>query len=395
MRCIKNDVEAWSILDGHERVSFEGPPSNRRFITFWAWGKNRATRRSKTGKYSDSLHRWIRLAMGKPRHAMALGVTFALSFALLSMPCNAQFLGSTPPRTGKTIVENEALLQSLLHAKRPILLFRADDVLTVQVYGIRDYSVQQRVAEDGCITFPLVGKVKVAGLTVEQLENAIADMLAKTGMVREPQVTVNAVDRPSAIVTVSGDVVKPGTFSAFGDLTVMDYLSKAGGLNDNVPANSPTNSPASSVVTLLRSSMGEPVNIPLGPDPKASPFAHIPLFPGDELRVSKVGLVYAVGAFKAQGAYALKNSSATTVMQLIALAGGIGYEADSKDTYLIRGQYVIEFDVSKIMRGKASDRALQSDDIVFVPTNKMKAAIKGGGTAVVVSLASAYLYAHP
>ena len=324
--------------------------------------------------------------------------SFVFGLALLGPPCFAQFLGSVPAQGEKSTTENAALLQSLLQARRPILLFRADDVISVQVYGIKDYSVEQRVAEDGSIIFPLVGKVQVAGLTVEQLENTLAGLLAKSGMVREPQVTVNAISRPWAIVTVSGDVVRAGTFPAYGDLTVMDYLSQAGGLNDNLPTNPPTNSPASSVVTLVRSSLEEPVSIPLGPNPKASPFARIPLFPGDELRVSKVGVVYAVGAFKTQGAYPLKNSSPTTLMQLVALAGGIGFEAN-KDAYLIRtegrSKYIFELDVSQIMKGRTADMALQSDDILFAPTNKMRAAIKGGGAAVIVSLASAYLYARP
>ena len=307
--------------------------------------------------------------------------------------CSAQFLSSAP---GSTSFEDSAALDGLLHAHRAELLFRQDDVVSVQVYGVKDYDIEQRVAEDGTVDFPLVGKLQVAGLTVQQLELMLEHALASGGMIKNPQVTVHAVSRPSAIVTVSGDVGKPGIFPAYGDLTLIDYLSEAGGLNENM---SGLNSPASSVVTLIRPSLDRAVMIPVGPDAAKSPYARIPIFPGDEVRVARLGVVYAFGAFRNQGVVPLKASSPTTVLQVVALAGGIGYEADRKDASIIRirgnSRYVLGIDVSKILKGKMADVALQSDDILFVPTNSMKAAIKGGGSGVLVSLAAAYLYSHP
>lgn len=316
-------------------------------------------------------------------------------FALVS-PCGAQFV-STP--AGAASPEDDSLLQSLLHASRSELLFRADDVVSAQLYGVKDYDVEQRVAADGTIAFPLVGKVQVAGLSVQQLEMRLDTMLAEGGMIRDPHVTIRAVARPSAVVTVSGDVMKPGIFPGYGDLTLMDYLSQAGGLAETLTGPATTNSPASSVVTLIRLGLERPVPIPLGSDPAHSPYARIPLFPGDEIRVGRVGVVYAVGAFKSQGAYPLKGASPTTVLQLVALAGGIGYEADRKDAAILRtrdqSRYVVPVNVSQILKGRVADVALQADDILFVPTNALKAAIKGGGSGVVVSLASAYVYSHP
>ena len=316
-------------------------------------------------------------------------------FALVCS-CRAQFAG-TPASAASP--EDDSLLQSLLHASRPELLFRVDDVVSAQIYGVKDYDVEQRVAGDGTIAFPLVGKVPVAGLTVQQLESRLDTLLTEGGMMRDPQVTIRAVARPSAVVTVSGDVMKPGIFPAYGELTVMDYLSEAGGLAENLTGPGMTNSPASSVVTLLRRGLEKAVRIPLGSDPAHSPYARIPVFPGDEIRVGRVGVVYAVGAFKAQGAYPLKGASPTTVLQLVALAGGIGYEADRRDAAILRtkdqSRTVVPVNVSLILRGRIADVALQADDILFVPTNALKAAIKGGGSGVVVSLASAYVYSHP
>lgn len=326
---------------------------------------------------------------------------FSLIFllGLAGLPCVGQ---SIAPAAGVTLpadAANQAILESLLHAPKPELVFRPDDILTVQVYGITQYAVQQQVDQDGSIAFPLVGKIQVAGLTIQQLESTLASSLATGGMVQDPQVTVTAVARPSAIVTVSGDVAKPGTFPAYGNGTLMDYLSEAGGLNDSVLGNSPVNSPASSTVTLFRPSLGEPVSIPLGTGTAHSPYANIPLFAGDQIRVGTVGIIYAVGAFKSQGAYPLKNTSPTTILQLVSMAGGIGFEADRKDAHLIRAEgsrkYILDLDVAGILKGKIADVPLRADDILFVPTDQMKAAIKGGGAGIIVGIASSYLYAHP
>jgi polysaccharide export outer membrane protein len=327
---------------------------------------------------------------------MNLRISLLLLCGITTFSCCGQ---ASPAAPFIALPTNESELQSLLHAKRAALKFRADDVLTVEVYGIRDYAVEQRVAEDGSILLPFLGKVAVADRTTEDVELQLEERLARAGIVRNPQVTVRAVSQPWVIVTVSGDVAKPGTFPAYGKLTVIDYLSQAGGLNQNVPAGPTTNSPASSVVTLIRPSLSAPATIDLGSEPKNSPYAKIPLFPGDEIRVAKLGVVYAVGAFKSEGAYPLKTSAPTTVLQLVALAGGTGFQADKRDARIVRtrnsAQYVLDIDVGSILKGSAADVPLQADDIVFVPTNAMKAALKGGGSGVIVSLAAAYLYAHP
>lgn len=328
-------------------------------------------------------------------------IFLTLIFFLMIAPRSdhAQFLGEPPSTSRNDRVADHAVLENLLHAARPELLFKPDDVLSVQVYGIKDYAVQQQVGGEGFILFPLVGKVQVAGLTVEQLEASLAQKLAESGMVHDAQVTVTAISRPSASVTVAGEVAKPGTFPAYGERTLMDYLSEAGGLNNAVGGTSPVNSLASSTITLVRPTLAQPVSIPLGSNAAHSPYASIPVFPGDQILVGTVGEVYAVGAFKTQGAYPLKNSSPTTILQLVAEAGGIGYEADQKDAHIIRTEgdrkYILDLNVGTILKGKVPDVALRSDDILFVPTNQMKAAIKGGGAGIIVAIAAAYIYAHP
>ena len=301
---------------------------------------------------------------------------------------------SAPAQTEPVI--DISLLRSLLVAKRPPLMFHTDDVLTVQIVGIVDYAVKQRVAEDGSIAFPLIGKTQVAGLTTEQLQASIAAALAAADMVHQAQVTITIDLRPNEVVAVLGDVVRPGIFPANGSLTLADYLSQASGFIESAGGSQGGSSASSYVVTLLRPTLSAPVRVPLSPQAADAPWGRIPLFPGDQIRVSKIGVIYAVGAFRNQGNYQLKNLGRTTVIDLVALAGGVGFEADSGDTHIVRKSngtdVVIALKLSRILKGKDPDVVLQADDILFVPTNQFKAAIKGGGPSIIVSLATAALY---
>lgn len=320
-------------------------------------------------------------------------------FLLFASCCQAQLAGSTPvihEQNPESI--DDAQLHTLLTAERPPLTFHADDVIALQIYGVETYKtpIEQTIATDGSLVLPLIGTVSAAGLTSQQLTDLISSRLIASGTILTPQISIVVLKRPSAIVTVSGNVLKPGAFPAAGDLTILDYLSQAGAFSDvNLTQ---TAVPASTTVTLVRPSLPAPVTIPLGPDPRKSEYGRIPAFPGDQILVGKVGMVYAVGAFRTQGGYTLKSTTPTTITQLVALAGGVGFEADLGDAHVVRtvghNRVLLPVKVKRILEGKDPDIALTSDDILFVPTNRLKAAIKGGGSGLIVSLATAALYTH-
>ena len=317
---------------------------------------------------------------------------------LCSTFCHAQVTASAPVNFDQPKPATDtAQLQALLTASRPPLLFAPGDALSLKIYGLKDYDADNlQVAEDGTVVFPLVGRLQVAGMTVQQLNDLIASKLIQSQTITDPQINLTVLKRASAVVTVSGYVAKPGMYPVDGDRNLLDYLSEAGAfsaLNQN--ATTPN---SSTTVTLIRVGLLGPVNIPLGPDPEKSPYSRIPAFPGDQIMVAKLGTVYAVGAMRLQGGYPLKDGSPTTLMQLVALAGGVGYEADLSDAHIVRtigaSRFLLPVNVHSILEGKAADIPLMADDILFVPTNNLKAAIKGGGSGLIVSLASALIYTH-
>ena len=321
-------------------------------------------------------------------------------FAALSVS-RAVSVGQTATYGGETIAPAEskfftpapslidhAALDTLLHASAPVFLLHPDDAITITEYSITGFDIKARLDEDGVIVLPLVGKVALAGLRVTEAEQKVDNELIRHGMVLLPNITIQVNERPGQVVTISGAVAKPGVYSVAGSHSLSDYLSRAGELRDT----------ASSTVTLIRPGLLHPMAIPLGPDPLHSPFREIPLFAGDEVHVSGSGVIYIVGAFKLQGVYPLKSSSPTTVLEAVAEAGGIGYEAAYKDAKIVRTQAdglrtMMSLNLSHIMAGREADIALRNDDILYVPSNQAKAALKGGGAGLIVSLASSYLYA--
>ena len=324
-------------------------------------------------------------------------ILFSAFVAVLLPLARAQFVGPSP--TAQVEVKSHDpgsdVLQQLLHTPYPKVVLRADDTVSVKLYEVKDFDVVRRVTQSGTISLPLIGNIPAAGMSVDELQQSIDDKLIAKGMIYHPQAVVTEVSLPSAVITVSGDASKPGIFPAQGNLTLIDYLSMAGGLAKPAVMGDVEASP---VVTLIRPSLPAPVTIQLGADPATSPYARIPVFAGDEIRIGKLGVVYAVGALHTQGAYALKPTSATTVLELIALAGGIGYEASADASSIVRTsggtRVLIPLNVNKIINHQQADIPLQGDDILFIPTSKMKAAIKGGGAGVITALASAYIYKY-
>ena len=103
------------------------------------------------------------------------------------------------------------------------------DVLRVTVWSQADLSKDYSVGEDGIVQFPLVGPVKAAGLTPPAFADRLRALLEKDYLV-DPQVQVMIAEYRSRKVQVLGEADKPGLFYLQGGETVLDVISRAGGL---------------------------------------------------------------------------------------------------------------------------------------------------------------------
>ena len=111
-----------------------------------------------------------------------------------------------------------------------------ENALLINVYYGRDKNLERkvRVSSDGYISFPLLGKVKVEGLSVSELENELTYLLGEDYLVN-PQVSVYIEEYST--VSILGQVDEPGTFEIKGKLTVVELISKAGGFTKIADTN--------------------------------------------------------------------------------------------------------------------------------------------------------------
>jgi polysaccharide biosynthesis/export protein len=273
------------------------------------------------------------------------------------------------------------------------------DVLAVHIYGNTDYSPVVRVGLDGTIQLPLIGSLMVDNLTVHQTQDLISQKLKAAGMYRDPQVAVQLTESPNQIVTIVGEL--HGIVPVIGERRLFDVLAAVGagggggggvGATTVVVGGGGLPPTASHVLTINRYGMAQPIIIDLGTDPQKSALINIPIFPRDTIIVPRVGVVYLLGAFKTQGAVPLQQNSPITLMKVAALAGGAGWEGRFNDLRIIRTtgttRQVVKIDISKVINGKAPDPVLQAEDIVFLPSNPMKAAIKNGGISTLLAIVS-------
>jgi polysaccharide export outer membrane protein len=106
-----------------------------------------------------------------------------------------------------------------------------DDVLSILFWRDKDLSAPEiTVRPDGKVTLPLLNDVQAAGLTPEQLRDAVLDAARK--YVEDPNPTVIVKEIKSRKVFITGQVEKPGPYPLNGSVTVLQLIATAGGLRD-------------------------------------------------------------------------------------------------------------------------------------------------------------------
>jgi len=137
-------------------------------------------------------------------------------------------LGGSP---NVTVVSREGLPEPTrldqLTSNRPYLIGPFDK-LKIDVFGIEDLSKEVQIDASGRLSFPLVGVVEASGLTPGELGTELENRL-QGRYVRDPQVTVNLEETVSQVITVDGQVDKPGLYPVIGRMTLMRAVATAGG----------------------------------------------------------------------------------------------------------------------------------------------------------------------
>lgn len=244
-----------------------------------------------------------------------------------------------------------------------------EDVLIVTIIGVTDAytptTVKCRVHSQGQIELPLIGELKVAGLTLSQIEDAI--LKAHKEYAKNLSVYVELAGPDGTTVLVTGAALRPGLINLpRNQCNVLYALASAGGFGGGASARVRVRS--------IRSDQeDQSYNLDDINDVRRAMTAR-PLESGDiiEIEGAPTSAIYVTGLVNAPGAIPLPANSNTSIVRAIYAAGGLRDILDPVEATLVRtlsdgSQAHVKLDLAKIMVGQAEDVQLVSGDILTVP----------------------------
>lgn len=263
----------------------------------------------------------------------------------------------------------------------PPVSLSAGDVLRVRIAETKEGGIfaplaaggtafdNVRVDHKGTISLPYAGRVKVAGLDPQQVEDRLRSRLA--GVTFEPQVYVEIVSDRGSSVLVSGEVKSPGRFSMLdGPMTLIDAIARAGGATR----------PAHQMDVVIR--RGKTVSrVPLA---RVQSGQNMQLRAGDEITLeTNIQVFNALGAVQKTGQVEFSKAN-PTLMDALAQVGGLdGSTASNTGVFVFRlrepkawldadnkwqeGAVIFKFDFSKPeTMFIAQVFGIRNDDTIYV-----------------------------
>jgi polysaccharide export outer membrane protein len=282
---------------------------------------------------------------------------------------------------------NSAEQSSPLQTKSTALVIGPGDEVEIAVYGAPDLSEHTRVSPEGNISMPLIGYVRVAGLTSSEAEGAIEGQLRQNNILNDPQVTVYVKEYTNSGVSVVGEVVKPGFYSLLGSHRLFDVLQAAGGLTEK----------AANQAVISHRGSHESFTVELPRDPVKMAQSNVEVSPGDTVVIPAAPIVYVLGEVNKPGGYVLNSTNGVTLLRVVAAAGGPTHDASVGNTKMLRktpsGLKELPVPLKNIMQAKAPDMPVQAEDIIYVPRSRVKAALAPG--VLLNTLAAVAIYRIP
>lgn len=196
------------------------------------------------------------------------------------------------------------------------------DSVRITVFQNPDLTAETRISDRGSIVFPLIGEVKLSGLTVAEAGSRIADQLKRGNFIVNPQVTVAVIQVRSRLVYVLGEVTRPGTYPLEENGTrLTDILTLAGGVSA-AGGNTVT-------VVLTRGGKTEKreIDVP-GMFRSGNLSENIEIENGDTLYVQRAPVFYIYGEVQHAGVFRLEPNM--VVMQALSLGGGLTARGSEK-----------------------------------------------------------------
>ena len=232
-----------------------------------------------------------------------------------------------------------------------------------------------RVAGDGYVTLPMLGRVPVRGLTTSELESDLAHRLVEEDILRRPEVSVNVAEYRSHVVGVTGSVERPGLYPLTRPgATLADLIRAAGGPNreagrvvEFVPAADDSAGGCSPIRLDL--------DALLNPGALSGSLPQLQARPGDVVNLVPAGSVLVDGWVDKPGSYPVTRG--LTVSGALAAAGGQLFPADRRRATVKRmlgsgEDRSFKVDLEAVAHGGAPDAPVVDGDVISLPASKVR-----------------------
>lgn len=264
------------------------------------------------------------------------------------------------------------------------------DELDVGVYNVPELTQHTRVTGSGEIYLPLIGYVRVGGLTVPEAQAAIEKQLADGNYVKTPHVSIYVKEFSSETISIAGEVQKAGAYPAMQAHRLLDLIQAAGGLSPR----------AGRKVTIVHRDQPQALQtVVLSEDAVETAQNNIDLLPGDTVVVSRAGIVYVIGEVNRPGGFVIDEKQGMTVFRaVVMMANGPTNAASLKGARMIRllpdGSLLqTPVPLKELLQAKVADVPLHADDVVWIPSSKRKAMLSP--SSLVNALSQAVIYRMP
>jgi polysaccharide export outer membrane protein len=247
-----------------------------------------------------------------------------------------------------------ALSGSAAAQERDDYVIGPGDVVRVTVFQNPDLTLETRVSESGAIAYPLIGTVRVGGLTPNAAADAIATRLREGKFINQPQVNVLVVTIRGNQVSVLGQVTRPGRYPIeVTNTRVSDMLAMAGGIT----------AAGSDSLVIIGTRQNKPfraeIDVP-GLFQAGKATDDVVVAGGDTIYVHRAPQFFIYGEVQRPGAYRLERGM--TVMQALAQGGGLTLRGTERGLRLHRRDAGGRVQVKE----PGMDDAVLADDVIFV-----------------------------
>ena len=231
-----------------------------------------------------------------------------------------------------------------------------NDVLRITVYDNDNMTTSVQVSANGSITVPLLGIVDVSGKSVAQISQHLEDLYSD-GYIINPQVNVFITEYRSKKVSILGQVKSPGLYDLVGNISLLQLISKAGGLSRdagetvNIKRKTDGAGAENKIITIDLKQLVEQGDTSLD----------IIIQDGDSIHISQGGDFFVTGEVVRPSSY--KHERDLTVIKAITLAGGF---TDIAAPNRVRIQRKVDGE-EHLSKNVPMDSPVLPGDVIIVP----------------------------